>query len=426
MMHVVVVGAGLLGLSTAHALCRDGHRVSLVEAHSGPGLGTSFANAGMISPSLTDPWNAPGIFFKMLRWLGHEDAPFLLRGSAVPSLMGWGARFFWQSSQRRYHKNWTANLRLGLYSMQVLDELSQEYDLAFHRGGLGILKVFRNHDELVHGREQAEFLSRHDVETRVLDAKAVVQLEPALSAAAASLVGGIHHPIDGHGDAHLYCCALESLLEKSEVQFHYGTRVQALTRAGSRIAALETDHGPVEGEAFVLAAGSHSVELASTIGLHVPVRPAKGYSITLDLDSGCEAPKIPVVDDSLHVALTPLGQNLRVGGTAEFAGYDPLLRESRIQNLLDVLARIYPRAAERASPENVLAWCGHRPLSADGVPVLGATPITNLFLNTGHGPLGWTLASGSGRLVADLIGGKAPPLPMEPYSIARFRGPKRF
>ena len=421
-MHVVVVGAGLLGLSTAHALQRDGHDVSLIEASKGPGLGTSFANAGMLSPSLTDPWNAPGIFFNMLRWLGREDAPFLLRRRAVPSLIGWGARFFWQSGRSRYEKNWVSNLRLGLYSMEVLNELSKEHELSFDRGDLGILKVFRNNEELATGLQQADFLARQQVETRVLDMDAVVELEPALSSAVPSLAGAIHHPIDGHGDAHLFCCALERVLQKAELRFHYGTRAKKLIRVAQRIEAVETDRGPIEAEAFVLAAGSHTVELAATVGIRIPVRPAKGYSITLDLDDECEHPQTPVVDDSFHVALTPLGQRLRVGGTAEFAGYDQQLTKSRIQNLLEVLGQIYPRCAERAQPETVAPWCGHRPLSADGVPVLGATPVTNLFLNTGHGPLGWTLASGSGRMVSDLIGGRTPHLPLAPYSIARFRG----
>ena len=425
-MQVVVVGAGLLGLSTALALGHDGHEVTLVEAREGPAQGASFANAGMLSPSLTDPWNAPGIFFKMLRWLGREDAPFLLRPHAVPSLVGWGARFFWQSGRSRYEKNWISNLELGLYSMKVMDELAQQNSLNFHRGNAGILKIFRNREEFEIGLRQANFLARHRVETRTLDTSAVLDLEPALSSAAPSLVGAIHHPIDGHGDAHLFCHEIERNIRKSKARFHYGTVAQRLVREGGRVAALDTDRGPIEGDAFVLAAGSHSVELAATVGVQIPVRPAKGYSITLALDEESECPRMPVVDDSLHVALTPMDGRLRVAGTAEFAGYDEALTPGRIQNLLQVLAQTYPRCADKAEPENLGSWCGHRPLSADGVPILGATHLANLFLNTGHGPLGWTLAAGSGRLVSDLVVGRPPALPLQGYSLARFRGPRFF
>jgi D-amino-acid dehydrogenase len=421
-MHVVVVGAGLLGLSTAYALLRDGHSISLVDAGSGPAQGTSFANAGMLSPSLTDPWNSPGIFFKMLRWLGREDAPFLLRPRAVPSLAGWGIRFFWESYRPRYEKNWAANLRLGLYSMEVLDALSEREDLRFDRGRQGILKVFRDPAELADGHAQADFLARHGIETRVLDMDAAVEVEPALAAAAPALAGAIHHPIDEHGDAHRYCSELESRLRDGGAHFHYGTQAIRLTQRGQRIAALETHQGPMEADAFVIAAGSRTFEIAATAGVRVPVRPAKGYSITFELDDTCESPRMPVVDDSLHVALTPLGKKLRVAGTAEFAGHDSQLRPGRIQNLLDVLAQTYPGCAQHAEPQSLSPWCGHRPLSADGVPVLGSTRLDNLFLNTGHGPLGWTLAAGSGRLVADLVSGRAPALPPEPYGVARFRG----
>jgi D-amino-acid dehydrogenase len=375
----------------------------------------------MLSPSLTDPWTAPGLFFKMLRWLGREDAPFLLRPRAVPSLIGWGVRFFWHSGRARYEKNWVSNLELGLYSMKVMDELVQRHNLEFHRGSAGILKVFRNSEEFEAGLRQAEFLARHRVETRALDMRAALELEPALSSAAPSLAGAIHHPIDGHGDAHLFCRGIEKNLRKSEARFYYGTHARKLIRRAGRVAALDTDRGPIEGDAFVLAAGSQSVELAATVGVRIPVRPAKGYSITLDLDDESERPRMPVVDDSLHVALTPMGERLRVAGTAEFAGYDQALTPSRIQNLLQVLEQTYPRCAEKADPKSVGSWCGHRPLSADGVPILGATALANLFLNTGHGPLGWTLAAGSGRLVSDLIGGRTPALLPEPYGLARFR-----
>ncbi|MCH2186607.1 FAD-dependent oxidoreductase, partial [Myxococcota bacterium] len=266
----------------------------------------------------------------------------------------------------------------------------------------------------------------HQVEAQLLSPEKAVALEPALAAAAPSLAGAIHHPPDAHGDAHLFCCGLERALRASGVEFDYDTHVTGWVRAGHKVAALETESRLIEADAFVLAAGSHSVELARKLGIQIPVRPAKGYSITLELDSESEHPRMPVIDESLRIALTPLGQRLRAAGTAEFAGYDTQLSESRIQNLLDMLESVYPRCAKTAHQKSMTPWCGLRPVSADGVPVLGSTATPNLFLNTGHGPLGWTLAAGSARMLADLMSGHRPELAPEPYSLDRFRFLKIF
>ena len=420
-MQVVVIGAGLLGLSTAYALKQDGHSVRVVDSSGGPALKTSFANAGMLSPSLTDPWNAPGILWKMLRWVGREEAPFLLRPHVLPSLLQWGTRFFWQSRRQAFLDNWTANLELGLYSMRVQEEWLQNHDFHFEAGRSGILKIFRDEAGLEEGLMRLDFLAQHQIDVRRLDMHEVVELEPSLEATAPDLAGAILHSLDGHGDAHLFCCEMERALLQSGVTFDYNTRGLAFEKEGKRIRALKTGAGSIEAEAFVLAAGGHSVELGQSVGLRLPIRPAKGYSITVELDEECEHPSRPVVDDGLHIALTPLGERLRVAGTAEFTGFDTRLTQSRIQNLTKLLGRIYPRCAKKAENASLSPWCGFRPMSPDGVPVLGQTRFPNLFLNTGHGPLGWTLSAGSGRMVADIISQRAPKISPEPYSVNRFR-----
>ena len=420
-MQVVVIGAGLLGLSTAYALQQDGHDVCVVDASDGPARETSFANAGMLSPSLTDPWNSPGVFLNMLRWLGREEAPFLLRPRAIPSLLDWGTRFFWQSRRKAFLENWAASLELGLYSMRVQEEWVKTGDFRFQAGRAGILKIFRDEAELEEGLMRLDFLARNHVEVRRLDMDEALEIEPSLEAAAPQLTGAILHTIDGHGDAHLFCRELERSLRASGTTFHYKTRALGFERERDRIRAVNTDAGGIEGEAFVLAAAGHSVALGRTLGLRLPIRPAKGYSITLDLDEECERPRRPVVDDSLHIALTPLGDRLRVAGTAEFTGFDPRLTQSRIRNLTGLLGQIYPHCARRAETEPISPWCGFRPMSPDGAPLLGRTPLDNLFLNTGHGHLGWTLCAGSGRAVADVISGRAPELPLDAFSMDRFR-----
>ncbi|MEE3325941.1 MAG: D-amino acid dehydrogenase [Myxococcota bacterium] len=420
-MQVVVIGAGLLGLSTAYALQQDGHRVCVVDASDGPARETSFANAGMLSPSLTDPWNSPGVFLNMLRWIGREDAPFLLRPRALPSLLDWGTRFFWQSRRKAFLSNWAASLELGLYSMRVQEEWIKEGDFQFQAGRSGILKIFRDQAELEDGLMRLDFLTQNHIEVRRLDTQEILEIEPSLEAAAPQLSGAILHTIDGHGDAHLFCREMERVLRASGATFHYQTRALGFEREQGRIRALNTNAGTIEGEAFVLAAAAHSVALGRSVGIRLPIRPAKGYSITLDLDEDCEHPSRPVVDDSLHIALTPLGERLRVAGTAEFTGFDERLTQSRIRNLTDLLGQIYPRCAQRARTAPISPWCGFRPMSPDGAPLLGRTHFSNLFLNTGHGPLGWTLCAGSGRLVADVISGRAPALSLDAFSLDRFR-----
>ena len=246
-MQVVVIGAGLLGLSTAYALQQDGHDVCVVDASDGPARETSFANAGMLSPSLTDPWNSPGVFLNMLRWLGREEAPFLLRPRAIPSLLDWGTRFFWQSRRKAFLENWAASLELGLYSMRVQEEWVKAGDFRFQAGRAGILKIFRDEAELEEGLMRLDFLARNHVEVRRLDMDEALEIEPSLEAAAPQLTGAILHTIDGHGDAHLFCRELERSLRASGTTFHYKTRALGFERERDRIRAVNTDAGGIEG-----------------------------------------------------------------------------------------------------------------------------------------------------------------------------------
>lgn len=420
-MRVVIVGAGLVGTTTAWYLRLHGAQVTVLDRAEAAAMETSFANAGMVTPSMADPWNGPGTLSKLVRWLGREDAPMLLRARAIPSLAGWGLRFLANARQSVFRRNTLKNVALANYSLGLLRALRSDPGLEYDGIAGGTLRACRNQASLDHAASLAGFLSDHDVSFRVLDRRGVVEAEPALAPVADKIIGGVHYTGDESGDAHLFCSGLARAAAQRGVKFLFSRPVTGFRRNGGRIAAVETDSGPVEADAFVLAAGSFTPLLARPLGLRVPVRPVKGYSITAPRGDWPDGPRIPVADDHLHAAVTPLGTRIRVAGTAEFAGYDDTLRKSRIDNLLALLDQIYPDYAARMDRAAIEPWCGFRPVCADGVPILGHSGrIDNLYLNTGQGHLGWTMAAGSGKIVADLVAGVTPDIPVGDYSLARF------
>jgi len=420
-MHVLVVGSGLMGTATAWFLRRYGAGVTVVDRAEAAAMETSFANAGMLTPSMADPWNAPGVVWKLLRWLGREDAPLLLRPSEIPRLAPWGMRFIWNSRRRSFERNMLRNLALASHSLRVLQDLRGELELEYDQRTVGTLKVFREQRAMDAARITADQLAAHGVVHKPLDRDGVVALEPSLAPVAEKLAGGIHHPDDESGDAHLFCRALADAARAAGVAFRFGVTVAGFRPDKDRIRSALTSSGELDADAFVVAAGSYTPRLLSGLGIRLPVRPVKGYSITVPCGDWERAPTRPVTDDTLHAAVTPLGDRIRVAGTAEFAGLDTTVGEARIGNLKRLLLEIYPDFAAGLKDEtDIQPWSGLRPMSADGVPILGATPIDNLFVNTGHGHLGWTMAAGSGKAVAAIITDGDVELPFADYRLSRF------
>ena len=418
-MRVVVVGAGLQGVASAYFLAAEGCEVTVLEREAGVALGTSHANAGMLTPSMADPWNAPGILGHLLGWLGREDAPFLLRPAALPSMIGWGLAFLRNARPARYRANMERNLRLATYSLAVLGELRTSLALQYDQRSAGTLKVFRDARAFDAAVARNDVLRQLGLDARPLTPDAVVQVEPALTPVRERLVGGIHCPADESGDARAFTEALAARAQQAGAQFRFGEPVRAFEAAGGRIGAAVTASGRHAADAFVLAAGCWSPQLLAPLGIALRVRPVKGYSITVPTAGWAGAPAMPVIDDALHAAATPLGDRLRVAGTAEIAGDDRALTPARIENLFGLLLGLFPDYAPRLDRGNAQPWAGLRPVSADGVPLIGRTRCDNLFLNAGHGHLGWTLAAGSARLLADLVLGRAPALDPRPYDARR-------
>jgi D-amino-acid dehydrogenase len=415
-MRVIVLGAGLIGTATAYYLAKFGHEVVVVDRQAKAGLETSFANGALLTPSTSDSWAAPGTPQKILKWLGQEDAPMLLRLGALPGMIGWGLKFLANCKPERWQANTEAVLKLALFSMATLEALQTEERLVFDRNKPGLIKLFRDPLSMKSTMQAASLYQRLGVPLESLDPSGCIAVEPALAPIQDRISGGIHYPHDGSGDALIFTQGLVERAQERGVKFLFGHKIDRLERDGDRVTGIVTDRGQISGDHFVMSLGSYSTPLARSLGLQLPVYPAKGYSITVEAAGWNEAPKIAIADDGRKVAVVPLGDRIRVGGTVEFAGLDTRLNETRGQMLVEGLAGVYPNYPKNGS---VAHWSGLRPLTPDGRPIIGPTPFRNLTLNTGHGPLGWTLAAGSGLATAELISGRATSIDLQPFALRR-------
>ena len=416
----LVIGGGLIGVSTAWFLAERGFAVTLLERREGAALETSYANGGLITPSQSDPWNAPGTLMHLLSWLGREESPLLLRPRALPGMWRWGLKFLLGSRAAPWWRATEANLRLGLYSAECLSALRAQLDLKYDDLRAGTLKVFRESYALEKSATLAESLAPAGLTHRVLSPAEAVALEPLLGPVSAGLAGAIHYPRDQSGDAHTYTRALEQHARKAGVQFMYGTGLLRFAAQRGRISAALTTRGPLTADSYVLAAGNACPELLAPLGIRLPMYPVKGYSVTIASQPWRRPLSVPLVDFENKMVLTPLGARLRIAGTAEFNGFDTSLNLRRGGSILARALGLVPEIAEQLEATGVQHWAGLRPMTSDGPPILGRTPCANLFLNTGHGPLGWTFGAGSGRIVADVVAGSQPEIDLTGLDYARY------
>lgn len=417
---VIIVGAGLAGVAAAHALRQRGHDVLVLDAHEGPARETSFANAGALTPSEPEPWNAPGVHWQLLASLPDPHSAMKLRLAPLPGLIPWGLQFLANSTPKRFEAASLANFALSRYSLVETQAVRDAHSLEFANLARGTMKVCRDARALEPDRQTSQALTDAGLRWQILDRAEMVAREPMLADVAEDLAGAVFYPDDESGDAHLFTKALASLAAASGVRFEYNSPVDSLIDRAGRITGVRTRTEEIEADHVVLATGHASRRLLTPLGLHLPVRPVKGYSLSLDMSQLNQRPGLPVVDEQLHAIVSPLGDTLRIAGTAEFAGEDRTLRSERVDNLRMLLGRLYPSLADALLEGDNKAWCGFRPMSADGRPFIGETRAPGLWLNTGHGHLGWTQAMGSAGLLAALMAGDTPPVPAEAFSARRF------
>ncbi|MES1943576.1 D-amino acid dehydrogenase small subunit [Salinisphaera sp. PC39] len=415
-MRVIVIGAGLLGTSTAYFLAERGHDVVVLDRARAIADETSHANGGIIHASNAAPWNAPGVVRQALRWIGRRDAPIAVRPSALPGLARWGLSFLRHSRRDRFERSLRANARLAVYSLAVMRELRDRTGLDYHARTAGCLAVFRDQAGLDAAGREAAILADAGVRSEILDRRALAAREPTL---ADGFAGGLLYPDDESGDACLFTRALASRARERGAEFRLATPVTRLLVENGAVTGAATPAGDFRGDACVLAAGSYSPALARPAGLRLPIYPVKGHSLTLPLPPGAPLPHAPLIDGERKVVAAVLGDRLRVAGFAEFAGYDRRTDTRRSQALLRGLRAVLPDLAARLDPATAEPWAGLRPTTPDGRPLLGPTPAPGLYLATGTGHLGWTFAAGAGRLVADAVSGAPPALALDELSYRR-------
>lgn len=414
-MKVLVLGAGIIGTTSAWYLAQAGHEVLVVDRQPEPALETSFANGGQISVSHAQPWANPGAPMKILKWLGREDAPLLFRPSTDPAQWLWGMRFLLECLPGRTRRNTANALALARYSAQLLGELRAATGMAYDEQTRGILQLFFSAKDLDEACRPLPQLRAAGLAMQELNAAQCVALEPALGGIGVPIVGGIHAPGDESGDAHLFTLRLADRARAAGVRFRFNVNVRDIEIGSGRVERVVIDdeagiEESLRADATVVALGSYTPLLLRPLGISIAVYPVKGYSITLPLADGDAAPHLSLSDDSHKLVFSRFAGRLRVAGTAELNGYDTSLNVARCEALLRRTRQLFPRIDVRAEPQY---WTGLRPATPSNQPLIGRTRFPDLYLNTGHGTLGWTMACGSGRVLADVIGGRVPEIPVK-------------
>ena len=407
-MKIVVLGAGVVGVAGAWYLAAAGHEVTVIDRREGAGLETSFANGGQISAGHAEPWAKPAVLPKMLRWLGREDAPLLFRPRADWKQWAWGLRFLYECLPGRFERHSRTLAGLAAYSRECLRDLRTGLGLRYDHLERGILQFATNARDLDGMARHAEAMRELGVHREVKSAAECLALEPALQDSDDPVLGGVYEPRDESGDAYRFTSELSRIAASRGVTFRFGASIRELERSGDAVTAAVLESGErVSADAYVMSLGSFSPLLLAPLGIRIPVYPLKGYSITLPLGpaEAAAAPTVSLTDEAHKIVISRLGNRLRAAGTAELAGYDDAVNPARCTAIVRRIRELFPGLGAVTMVDR---WAGLRPATPTNVPLIGRTRLRNLYLNTGHGTLGWTLACGSGSALADLVSGRPP------------------
>jgi len=405
-VRVVVLGAGVIGTTAAYYLARDGHEVTIVERHPGAAEGTSRSNAGLVSPGDATAWASPAALATFIKSLYSPDLGIKVHFSLDPQFLIWTCRFLMQCTAARARANTGVKLRLALYSRECINALAQDTGISYDERRRGVLYFYRSQQSLDKGVRHLQFLADRGLEIAIVDRIRLVEIEPGLAAIKDQIAGGVYSPMDQTGDSHIFVQKLAAFSErKLGARFRYGITAEGLEEDGGRIRAVKTSAGAIACDAAVVSLGPESGLFGRKIGIDVPVYPVKGYTATVPIDDESRGPVMGGVDEDRLIAYSRLGNRLRLAATAEFAGFDRHHRPSDFAAVFRVAKELFPDTFDERKAE---LWAGLRPMMPSSVPVIGQARYSNLFLDTGHGHVGWTLACGSGKLLADLVAGRKP------------------
>ncbi len=409
-MKVVVLGAGLIGIASAYFLRQQGHAVTVIDRQAQPAAETSFANGGQISVSNAEPWANPSAPLQLLRWLGRADAPLRLRWRMDPRQWRWGMQFLSECRPGRTHRNMAQLIRLATYSREVLRQLRRERGMTYDQRAQGILHFYSSQKGFEAAAATAARMRSLGCDRRVISAEEAVRIEPALKSLGARLAGATFTAEDESGDANRFARELARCCEADGVQFLMSHTVTALREAGGQIDHVEATDGEgcfqsLRGDAYVLALGCPSARLAKPLGIELPIYPLKGYSVTMPVKDPVLAYQVSLTDEAHKLVFSRLGDRLRIAGTAELSGHERSLDRQRCQAILKRVVELFPGAGDTAQAR---FWTGLRPATPGNIPIIGRSRLSNLFLNTGHGSLGWTLSCGSGKSIARILSGLKP------------------
>ncbi|SCB42410.1 D-amino acid dehydrogenase small subunit [Bradyrhizobium yuanmingense] len=417
-MKVLILGSGVIGVTSAYYLARAGHEVTVVDRQPEPALETSFANAGEVSPGYSSPWAGPGVPVKAIKWLLMKHGPLVIRPKLDPVMWVWLLKMLRNCTSARYAVNKSRMIPIAEYSRDALRDLRRDIGIQYDERSQGTLQLFRYQAQLDGTAEDIAVLKQYGVPFEVLNREGCIAVEPALAGVKEKFVGGRRLPQDETGDCHMFTQALARHAQALGVRFLFNTSIDRIVTDGARVSGVATSAGLLQADAYVLALGSWSSRLLAPLGISLPVYPVKGYSITVPIKDASGAPESTVMDESYKVAITRLGNRIRVGGTAEISGYSDKLYDARRATLDHSLTDLFPRGGDLSK---ATFWSGLRPMTPDGPPVIGRTHYANLHLNTGHGTLGWTMSCGSGRVLADMLSGKKPDIDVSALSVERYK-----